>query len=269
MLYTFNSPISLRKIAESGQCFRWEQLDDQSFQIVAFNKILRTKQIDPLTLELDCSETEFNEIWVHYFDIKTDYSQLDFLEKDDNTFLRKAYEYGKGIRILHQDPWEVLISFLISQQKTIPAIKSTINKISRCYGTELENGIFSFPTPEMIYQKGFDKLSMCSLGYREKYIRESITKLNFNPSLLEEFKKLNDEELQKSLQNFYGVGPKVANCVRLFGFNRLNSFPEDVWIKRALKNYYPNGFPFEKYHPFNGIIQQFIFYYYRNFIKLK
>lgn len=267
MLYTFNSPIDLEKIAESGQCFRWDQVDEKLYQIVAYNKILRATQIDPFTLELDCSRTEFEQIWSKYFDIDTNYSKLDYLKDTEDSFLREAYLHGKGIRILQQDPWEVLISFLISQQKTIPAIKSTITKISQLYGNEIEKNIYSFPTPEMFYEKGLDSLHLCSLGYREKYIKKAISTLYHQPGLLKELESCSDENLHRRLQEFYGVGPKVANCIRLFGYNRLDSFPEDVWIKRALNKYYPNGFPFEKHHPYNGIIQQYIFYYYRNYLN--
>ena len=189
-----------------------------------------------------------------------------------SNFLRSAIQYGHGIRILKQDPWETLVSFIISQRKSIPAIRTSIEKLSCLCGNKIETAqgdFYSFPIASEVAKLSEAELASCSLGYRGKYISQ-LAKNVANESLdLYAIGDLEDNELLDFLLGIYGVGIKVARCTMLFGYHRLDSFPEDVWIKRALEHAYPEGFPYERYKGYNGVLQQYIFYYMRNYIGNK
>ena len=259
----------LKKIADSGQCFRFNECVD-GYEIVASSKHLFIKQTGEFEYELDCEADDYEDFWKKYFDLDLNYKEIrGRIDKEDDSYLYCAAEYGKGIRILRQDPWEMLISFIISQRKNIPAIKASIEKlcaaVSRDIGTDREgNTIYAFPTPEEIAGLSDEKLSACSLGYRDKYVRQAALDVVSGAVKLEEWGKLSDEELMTGLLGLFGVGIKVANCEILFGYHRLDAFPKDVWINRVLELKYPGGFQFEKYAPYNGIMQQYLFYYSRN-----
>lgn len=258
--------IDLRKIAYSGQCFRWKELEGDRFLIVAFGTYVIASQ----TGDEICLESEYDideQLWVEYFDLRRNYSEIvDNIDRED-TFLYNAGQYGRGVRILHQDPFETLISFIISQRKSIPAIKTSIEKICAACGRELGvvegEKVYAFPTPLELYSVPIEKLEDCSLGYRLPYVMEAARHFYQEPDLLDRMNEMSDVELKEMLLEFYGVGDKVASCTMLFGFARLNTFPIDVWIRRALDQKYINGFPFSRYEPYNGIMQQFIFEYYR------
>ena len=268
----------LGKIADSGQCFRFNKCRD-GYSVVAGDKFVFIKQLNDEPgktsdngqwYELSCSEKEYEEFWKEYFDLNTDYRNIrGLIDKQEDEYLYNASEYGKGIRILRQDPWEMLISFIISQRKNIPAIKASIEKICALSGNKIAtdpegNAIYSFPGPDKLAQVSMDELSACSLGYRDKYVHRAALDVASSVCDLESFKKLADPELMDKLLELYGVGIKVANCEILFGYHRLNAFPKDVWINRVLEQRYPKGFLFEKYAPYNGVMQQYLFFYSRS-----
>ena len=168
------------------------------------------------------------------------------------------------MRILNQDKWEMAVSFIISQRKSIPAIKTSIERLSALCGDRIDNDTFAFPTPVQILSAKSDKLAECGLGYRLPYILSAAELFFREPDIVSRLEKLSDDELLEELKKMQGVGDKVASCISLFGFHRLDSFPKDVWINRALAEHFPKGYDFETYRPYNGIIQQYIFYAYRN-----
>jgi N-glycosylase/DNA lyase len=258
----------LKKIADSGQCFRFNESGD-GFDVLASDKYLFIKEIGNNEYELSCDEADYEGFWKNYFDLGLSYRDVRGLidEKKDD-YLYRASEFGQGIRILKQDPWEMLISFIISQRKNIPAIKASIEKLCEKAGRKIgENSegkaIYSFPTPEELVKLTMEDLSACSLGYRDKYIYKAARDVLDGTADLEAWEKLSDEELMEKLLSLFGVGVKVANCEILFGYHRLDAFPKDVWINRVLENHYPGGFSFEDYAPYNGIMQQYLFYYSR------
>ena len=162
----------------------------------------------------------------------------------------------------------MLISFIISQRKNIPAIKASIEKLCAMAGNVIKedvdgNPIYSFPTPEKLAELSLDQLSSCSLGYRDKYVQKAAIDVASGVVDLKAFESLDDEALMEELLKLFGVGVKVANCEILFGYHRLDAFPKDVWINRVLENHYLNGFMFDKYAPYNGIMQQYLFFYSR------
>lgn len=269
MKIKINDEISLKKISDSGQCFRFKELGDNSFLIISRDKYVIAKQDNDLSeIYLDCSKTDYNNLWSKYFDLDTNYKKIRGLVDKNDNFLKKASIYGQGIRILNQDKFEALISFIISQRKSIPAIKTSIEKLCKTSGKIIGEyqgeKIYSFPSPIDIFNTSVEKLNTCSLGYRLPYILKAVEEIVENPDILYDMDSLNDDELLDRLKSFYGVGSKIASCVMLFSFHRLDTFPIDVWIKRAILNEYDGEFPFHKYRKYNGVMQQYIFMYYRN-----
>ena len=260
--------IDLDKTEKSGQCFRWIKSGD-GFLIPAFGMLVNvTENKGGISLEVissskkKTSSDDIEKIWSSYFDAELDYSKIRRMPDEKDKFLTEAAESGEGIRIIRQDPFETLITFIISQRKSIPAIKTSVERICGAVGRKIPGtDVYDFPTPEELARLTPDELASCGLGYRAPYIRyaaESFANGDFDADYLE---GLDDETLLNTLMTLKGVGVKVANCTALFGFHRLDLFPIDVWIQRALDTYYDGSFPLEKYHPYNGIMQQYIFAY--------
>ena len=270
--------LDMKKIADSGQIFRFNVYDDE-FSLVAGDKLLFIKE-DKNGYILSCSEKEFNEFWLDYFDLSLDYGDFEKNIPETDVFLKNAAEYSYGIRILNQDKWEMLISFIISQRKSIPAIKSSIEKLAKVYGKKIDMKIpefiknidadtefYTFPTPKELANADIEALNACSLGYRSPYIEASAKAVYRKDIDLNAIDSLDDEELLKALMSLKGVGIKVANCVALFGYHRIAAFPIDVWIKRMIDEHYDGEFPLELYKGYAGVIQQYIFYYGRESAK--
>lgn len=270
--------LDMKKIADSGQIFRFNVYDDE-FSLVAGDKLLFIKE-DKNGYILSCSEKEFNEFWLDYFDLSLDYGDFEKNITETDVFLKDAAKYSYGIRILNQDKWEMLISFIISQRKSIPAIKSSIEKLAKVYGKKIDMKIpefiknidadtefYTFPTPKELANADIEALNACSLGYRSPYIEASAKAVYRKDIDLNAIDSLDDEELLKALMSLKGVGIKVANCVALFGYHRIAAFPIDVWIKRMIDEHYDGEFPLELYKGYAGVIQQYIFYYGRESAK--
>lgn len=270
--------LDMKKIADSGQIFRFNVYDDE-FSLVAGDKLLFIKE-DKNGYILSCSEKEFNEFWLDYFDLSLDYGDFEKNIPETDVFLKDAAKYSYGIRILNQDKWEMLISFIISQRKSIPAIKSSIEKLAKVYGKKIDMKIpefiknidadtefYTFPTPKELANADIEALNACSLGYRSPYIEASAKAVYRKDIDLNAIDSLNDEELLEALMSLKGVGIKVANCVALFGYHRIAAFPIDVWIKRMIDEHYDGEFPLELYKGYAGVIQQYIFYYGRESAK--
>ena len=270
--------LDMKKIADSGQIFRFNVYNDE-YSLVAGDKLLFIKE-DKNGYILSCSEFEFENFWMDYFDLRLDYSDFEKNIPADDLFLINAAEYSYGIRILNQDKWEMLISFIISQRKSIPAIKSSIEKLAKRYGKKIDMKVpdfiknidknsefFAFPTPKALADASLDDLNACSLGYRSPYIEASAKAVYRGDIDLEALSKLDDNELLAALMSLKGVGIKVANCVALFGYHRIAAFPIDVWIKRMIDEHYDGEFPLKLYDGYAGVIQQYIFYYGRESTK--
>ena len=270
--------LDMKKIADSGQIFRFNVYDDE-FSLVAGDKLLFIKE-DKNGYILSCNEREFNEFWLDYFDLRLDYGDFEKNIPETDIFLKNAAKYSYGIRILNQDKWEMLISFIISQRKSIPAIKSSIEKLAKVYGKKIDMKIpefiknidadtefYTFPTPKELANADIEDLNACSLGYRSPYIEASAKAVYTKDMDLDAIDALDDEKLLGALMSLKGVGIKVANCVALFGYHRIAAFPIDVWIKRMIDEHYDGEFPLELYKGYAGVIQQYIFYYGRESAK--
>ena len=246
--------MNLHQIANSGQCFRWQQINDNTYKIPAFGKELTISQ-DGNTFILSCDENEWNSLWRNYFDLDTDYNEVEniIMESNDD-FLKAAYEFGSGIRILRQDLWEVIISFIISQNNNIPRIKKSIEKL--CNETDGR-----FPDYiDLISMSCCNTLSKMGLGYRDKYL------LNIIPWWIAKGKYINWESLsngksKSELMKIKGIGNKVADCICLFGLHHLDAFPIDTHIKKILDREYNGEIPSWAESKYAGLFQQYIFYY--------
>ena len=257
----------LRKIADSGQSFRLRETAPGEFEVVARDRVLRMLDRGASRYAFSCGEDEFRAIWVPYFDLETDYGAFCRLAPPSDRFLSRALRFGDGLRILRQDPWEMLITFLISQRKNIPAIRSSVERLCRRFGEPIgggENVRYAFPTPVALAGRSGEELAACSLGYRTEYVRSAARMVAQGELDLCRAASLSDRELLDLLMTVPGVGPKVANCILLFGFHRIAAFPRDVWINRVIDREYGGDFPLERYDGCAGVIQQYLFYYARS-----
>lgn len=256
----FDLPLTL----DCGQAFRWRQEEDGSFKGAAFGKFLHISQETDGTLVFyNTSDEEFNEIWKHYFDLERDYETLceDFCRSDES--LKTAVEAYPGIRILNQEPWEALCSFIISQNNNIPRIKGIVERFCHLLGDPLEDGFYSFPTAEKMANLTVEDLSPLRAGFRAKYLLDAARKVCDGTVNLEALPQMDIDEARAELQQICGVGPKVAECVLLYSCGKTEAFPKDVWVKRILEELYPDGLP-ECINGVQGIAQQFLFHWRRN-----
>lgn len=255
---------NLGETFDCGQCFRWDSLSDGSFIGVAFNKLLKLR-LENNTLILDgCNEKDFLNIWQNYFDLKLDYRQIRNYLKSLDCTLDTITQFAPGIRILNQDPWETLCSFIISQNNNIPRIKGIISKLCSKFGNPINNSsYYSFPEFERIACLNKEDLEELKSGFRAPYILDAARKLASGYISLQDIKTMPIEDARCELMKIKGVGPKVAECTLLYGFHRLEAFPMDVWMKRAMYLLFPehDASYFGKYA---GIAQQYIFHYSRS-----
>ena len=259
-----NHNFSLSKICESGQCFRMEKCGDNRYRLVAFGKYLEVAQ-EGDCITFDCAQEEYARVWKDYFDLETDYAGImDSIDRDD-TYLVSAAEYGKGIRILNQDLWEMIISFIVSQQNNIKRIRKCIGSLCEKYGEKRisANGMeyFEFPTPESLAGAALEDLYACGLGYRSRYIHQTADSIYHGEVDLEKLRSMDYDAAKRELLRLCGVGVKVADCVCLFALHQTDAFPKDTHINKVMAAQYPEGFPFERYGKNSGILQQYIFYY--------
>ena len=252
---------SLADTLDCGQCFRWERQEDGSFLGIVGNRCQKISQNGRKLTFYECGEREFTSFWENYFDFSTDYQGVKKMLSQDKT-LRDAIHIAGGIHILRQDPWEMICSFIISQNNHIPRIKGIISRLCENFGTPLPGGGYSFPTAQALASLELEALAPLRAGFRGKYLLDAARKVASNEVDFEKIRhgdlKTGEEELRK----IYGVGTKVAQCILLYGFYRTEAFPVDVWIKKVLKNYYPEGFPY-LHNPCAGIAQQYLFHYIR------
>lgn len=254
------------QIAESGQCFRWNKVNDMHYRGIIGNKICEVKQVGE---EVEFSGVDISE-FNYYFDMELDYSVIKEFYKEDK-LLTEAIKCGEGIRILNQDKFETLISFIISANNNIPRIKKSIELISKRFGKNITGDFYAFPTPfELSFATEAD-LRECGVGFRASYICKTCKEV-LNGFDLDEIAKLPTMECKKELMKLAGVGPKVADCVMLFSMHKLDAFPVDVWIKRVIENLYLGEeasikeierFSKEKFSDYAGVAQQYLFFYAR------
>ena len=260
---------NIQQIAESGECFRWNKLADNKYIGVIMGGVCIVEQEGE---EVIFDSNLPDEIIKHYFDLSRDYSKIKESYKKDE-ILSEAIKYGEGIRILNQEKFETLISFIISANNNIPRIKKSVEKIATKYGKKIEykgETYFAFPTPQELEKATLEELRECGVGFRDKYIKEAAKMIANIHIDLEKISKLSTYECKKELIKIKGVGSKVADCVMLFSMEKADAFPVDVWIKRIMENLYIKQevplreiekYAKEKFGEYGGIAQQYLFVY--------
>ncbi len=251
---------SLPQTLDCGQAFRWK-----CDQIGVWSGVVGKKRISLYEKDGDiiisgCNEEEFNGLWADYFDLSRDYEKI-INEISDNPTMKAAADYGRGIRILRQQPWEALCSFIISQNNNIPRIKGIIERLCEGFGEKIGD-YYTFPTAKALARLTPEDLAPIRAGFRAKYIIDAAIKVSSGEIDLEELKTIDYSAAQEKLMTIKGVGPKVADCAMLYGLGRIDAFPRDVWIKRALSELFDGELP-QSAVPYAGIAQQYIFYYIR------
>lgn len=270
----------LPHIFDCGQCFRWNQQPNGNYIGVAFGRVIEVEKQGNEVIIYNTTLKDFNKIWMKYFDLERDYSAIkEEFEQDE--LLKKAVEFGYGIRLLQQDPFEMLISFIISANNRIPMIKRAIENISRTYGKKLEYKgeiYYAFPTIKELEDVTLEEMETMGVGFRAKYIIKALEDLSNGTYDLTAIRLSDDDACHEGLKNFSGVGPKVADCIMLFSMGKYSAFPVDVWVKRAMQYFYVapdvslpkiRQFARDKFGNLSGFAQQYLFYYAReNNIKI-
>lgn len=267
MITITKNNFSIRQICESGQCFRLQKLNElpgEKYGLTAFGRYLEIEQKQNQII-FDCTPEEFKQVWEGYFDLEEDYGSVISSIDCKDIYLLKAASYGEGIRILRQDLWEMIISFIISQQNNIKRIRKCVHYLCQKYGEEKksESGklYYTFPEPDTLASASIEDLYACNLGYRSKYIKKTAQSITGGEVDLTAIMKMDYTAAKTELCKLCGVGEKVANCICLFALHKTEAFPIDTHIYKVLKKHYPEGFPFERYSGYAGIMQQYIFYY--------
>ena len=265
MIISIKDDFDPYKIMNSGQCFRVCDEGCGKYRFISGKKVLYVKECkggygNVREYDVSCPKDDWEGVWKNYFDMDTDYGKIRSKIPKDDPFLRKCADAGAGIRILNQDKWEMIVSFIISQRKSIPAIRSCIEKLCTGFGERISKDIYAFPTPEALYNASEKALGECGLGYRTPYIIDASSKVFLKEIDPEGMSELTDAELFDELKTIKGVGDKVANCVMLFGYHRIGRAPVDTWIAKVIEQKYNGMNPFERYGNAAGIMQQYMFY---------
>lgn len=280
----------LKHIFECGQIFRFEEVAENDFIVIAFGRLIEVKEDGNDVIIYNSTKKDFQNIWLKYFDLDRDYSVIkDELSKD--VLLKQSIEFGYGVRVLNQDPFEMLLSFIISARNNIPSIKKTVNKISNKWGKEIiykDKTYYAFPNIDEIKDATLEEIQETGASFRSKYIFDTIKNVYNSKSGkgnlktndaneyikydLDYIKNLDDDECHNALQEFKGVGSKVADCIMLFSMEKTSAFPVDVWVKRAMIHFYGAEdaslnkiriFGRNKFGKLAGFAQQYLFYYAR------
>ncbi len=247
----------ITKTFDCGQCFRFEN-ENGVITGIAHGRKLCVREDEKYVILENVSEDEFDSVWKTYFDLDRDYGGINsFLSRDSE--VKDCLNYAKGIRILRQDKWETLCSFIISQNNNIPRIKKIVSSLCTNFGAPTDGG-FAFPDAKTVLDAGVDGLAVIRSGFRAKYIIDAAEKVVSGDVDLEKLAALSYDEAKEILMTIKGVGNKVADCVLLFGYGFFDAFPKDVWIKRVIQKYYGDGFDESVFKPYGGIAQQYLFY---------
>ena len=256
------SELSLPETLDCGQCFRWKPDENGNWRGTVHGVCRSIRQERQGITILGANEEEFSSVWYDYFDLGRDYDALkkDFAECE---ILHEACEFAPGIRVLHQEPWEAFIKFIISQNNNIARIKGIVERICAAFGSEIEEGIYAFPTPEQLSKAAADDFVKLGCGYRAEYLVFAANEVESGRLDLSALAKAPTAEARRRLLEVHGIGPKVADCVLLYGLGKTDCCPADVWMKRVI-NTLGGSMP-SCVKDYAGIAQQFLFHYARNY----
>lgn len=244
-----------------GQAFRWKENEDGSIHGIVGKNVTDIVTEKDRIIFRNTDEESFKNIWIPYFDLERDYEKICGKISEDR-YINEAVKEYYGIRILRQNSWEALCSFIISQNNNIPRITGIISRLCESFGEKVGDD-YSFPTYESMKNLTVEDLAPLRAGFRAKYIIDAVQKLNSGEISLEAIKKMPIENARQELMKIKGVGAKVAECTLLYGFGRVEAFPVDVWVKRIMAEMYEDGLP-ECTRGNEGIAQQYLFHWRRN-----
>ena len=259
-------------IFECGQAFRWKKEEDGSYTTIAFGKVVNVKKENKDIILAGTNLEDFNNVWYDYFDLDRDYGHIK-MELSKDPILEEAIAFGEGIRILNQEPFEMIISFIISANNQIPRIKNSIELLSKQYGEKIRDDYYSFPTAEVLSQADpMDIREICRVGFRDVRIVQTSGLIHSGVINFEDIFSATRDEGKEILMTLPGVGPKVSDCILLFAFNKDEAFPVDVWVKRVMEHFYLKEETNVKligshgarvFGKLAGFAQQYLFYYAR------
>lgn len=272
--------MDLEQLARSGQCFRMRRREEAEgiWSATALGRYVEMSQTGSEFL-FSCGKEEFDTVWHAYFDMDTDYEAVKRSVDPADEYLQAALEFGGGVRILRQDLWEMIVTFLISQNNNITRITRSVDALCKKYGEqktgvglclgkdggayETERAYETFPEPEAVAKAGLEGLSDLGLGYRERYIEAMAAKCSgtAGSEWLDMLREADYHTAHGMLMAELGIGRKVADCICLFGLHHVEAFPVDTHVKQIVKAHYPEGFPLDRYQGYAGILQQYMFYY--------
>lgn len=253
--------LDLEQTLDCGQSFRWTKQDDGSFSGVAFGKYVNIS-LDGTDMIIKNADEQDRGLWRGYFDLDLDYGKIREGISAIHPVLTEAAKYAPGIRILRQEPYEALCTFIISQNNNIKRIKGIVGRLCESFGDEIEEGVYAFPTAEKLASLTPDDLAPLRAGFRNRYIIDSAKKVASGEVDLDLCRTAGYEAARAELMKITGVGVKVADCTLLFGMHRIEAFPIDVWMKRAMEKLFP-GMTAADFGEYAGIAQQYIFHYSR------
>lgn len=257
MIEIRSDDFNIAQIANSGQCFRIFEQSKGIWEAVAFGRSLKIHVKDDNTHVFECDTEEYNKLWRNYFDMQRNYGKIKAkIRAVGDPYLTSAVNFGYGMRILNQDLWEVIVSFIVSQQNNISRIRGIIKRLCTPYGLR-------FPAPQELAIFSEDDLMKIGLGYRARYVRNIAIAATEGSLNFSELRKMSYHDAVVYLKKFDGIGDKVANCIALFGLRKLEAFPVDVWIKRILQQQYKGTFDTTRFPGYVGLVQQYMFYYER------
>ena len=256
-----NDSLNIEHIFRCGQCFRWQPSEKGGYIGAAYGRAVRVWQQENV-LFLLCSLEDFELVWRRYFDLDRQYDQLT-QRFCLNEFMKKAAAHGRGLRILRQQPWEALISFIVSQCNNIPRISGILQTMCRLWGQPLElegQVLYSFPAPATLAALSLEDLAPLRAGYRAKYILAAAQAVCQGKLDFAALEAMEADQARQALTALPGVGRKVADCALLYGLGKMEAFPVDAWMKKAAPFY---GVDPGDFGPLAGVAQQYIFYYAR------
>ena len=264
MIITVNDDFDLKKIAHSGQCFRVKEFENGMFRFITGEQVLYIRPLGAENYEISCSRETWEQIWYPYFHLDRNYKEVRSRIRVRDKYLQTASLEGQGIRILKQDPWEMIVTFIISQQKTIPSIQTCVETLCSHYGTKTltpSEELYIFPEAHQLSVATEEDLRRHKLGYRAPYLVDATAKVSSGEINLKELYGRSDKKVFETLKQISGIGDKVSNCICLFAYGRTRLAPIDTWIKKVINQEYKGKNPFPKYKDAAGIMQQYIFYY--------
>ena len=268
--------IDLNDTVTCGQCFRFKKNCDDSFTMILSDRVIRIKQENNDLIVYSNNEDDLENIIINYFDLETDYNKINKLLIKKDRVLADAINCSKGFRILKQEPFEMLISYIISQNNNVKRIMKSVDLLSNKFGKKVnfENEeYYLFPTFDELSKIEIDDLKDIGVGFRDAYIMSALSLIKKGTINLEKIFDMKTNEALDYLELVKGIGPKVASCILLFGYSKYDVFPVDTWVMHAMEKLYPNikqsqkeiiKFANEKYGNYSGIALQYMYHYMRN-----